>query len=61
MENTTLKKHKLLLDLVALEAELSRVIMLNAEPPLTPEDQAISQGLVAAHEIVRGLIAKLQR
>jgi len=56
-----LKKHRLLLDLVALEAELSRVIMLNAEPPLMPENPAISQGLVTARELVQGLIAKLQK
>jgi hypothetical protein len=41
MEDLTLTKHRLLLDLVALEAELSRVIMLNAEPPLMPDNQAI--------------------
>jgi len=28
---------------MALEAELSMVIMLNAEPPLIPENQAVSQ------------------
>ena len=61
MDEFTLKKHRLLLDLVALEAEFSRVIMLSAEPPLIPENQAVSQGLVAAHEVVKGLIAKLQR
>ena len=37
MDDLALKKHRLLLDLVALEAELSRVIMLNGEPPLTLE------------------------
>ena len=61
MDDLALKKHRLLLDLMALEAELSRVIMLNAEPPLTPENPAVSQGLVAAHELVQGLIAKLQK
>ena len=61
MDDLALKKHRLLLDLVALEAELSRVIMLNAEPPLTLESQEISQSLVTAHELVQGLIAKLQR
>jgi hypothetical protein len=40
---------------------LSRVIMLNAEPPLMPENPAISQGLVTARELVQGLIAKLQK
>ena len=61
MDELALKKHRLLLDLVALEAEFSRVLMLNAEPPLIPENQQVSQELVAAHELVRGLIAKLQR
>ena len=61
MVDPTLKKHKLLLDLVALDAEFSRVITLNAEPPLIPETQTISQDLFAAREIVRGLIAKLQK
>jgi hypothetical protein len=61
MNDLALKKHRLLLDLVALEADLSRVIMLNAEPPLMPENQAISQGLVRARELVQGLIAKLQK
>lgn len=51
MDDLTLKKHKLLLDLVALEAEFSRVIMLNAEPPLIPENEQVSQVLVAAHEL----------
>ena len=60
MDELTLKKHRLLLDLVALEAELDRVLMLNAEPPLIPETQQISQELVAAHELVKGLIARLQ-
>jgi hypothetical protein len=61
MDNLTLKKHKLLLDLMALEAELSRVIMLNAEPPLIPENLAVTQGLVAAQELVKNLIAKVQK
>jgi hypothetical protein len=61
MDDLTLKRHRLLLDLMALEAELSRVMMLNAEPPLIPENPAVSQGLVAAHELVLGLIAKLQK
>ena len=61
MDELTLKKHRLLLDLLALEAEVSRVIMLNTEPPLILEHQEVSQGLVAAHELVRGLIARLQR
>ena len=60
MDELTLKKHRLLLDLVALEAEFSRVLMLNAEPPLIPENQQVSQELVAAHELVKGLIARLQ-
>ena len=61
MDELTLKKHRLLLDLLALEAEVSRVIMLSAEPPLILENQEVSQGLVAAHELVKGLITKLQR
>jgi hypothetical protein len=61
MDGLALKKHRLLLDLVALEAELSRVVMLSAEPPLIPENPEVSQGLVAAHEVIQGLIAKLQK
>ena len=61
MDELTLKKHRLLLDLLALEAEVSRVIMLSTEPPLILENQEVSQGLVAAHELVKGLITKLQR
>ena len=60
MDDLTLKKHKLLLDLVALEAEFSRVIMLNAEPPLSPENAQVSQDLVAAHELIIALIARLE-
>jgi hypothetical protein len=60
MNDLALKKHRLLLDLMALEAEFSRVMMLNAEPPLIPENQEVSQDLVAAHELVRSLIEKLQ-
>ena len=60
VDELTLKKHRLLLDLVALEAEFGRVLMLNAEPPLIPENQQVSQELVAAHELVKGLIARLQ-
>lgn len=60
MDDLTLKKHQLLLDLLALEAELTRVIMLNAEPPLIPENEQVSQELVAAHEFVKSLIARLQ-
>ena len=60
MDDLALKKHRLLLDLLALEAEVSRVIMLNAEPPLIPESPAVSQGLEAAHEPVQSLVAKLR-
>ena len=60
MDDLALKKHRLFLDLVALEAEVSRVIMLNAEPPLIPENPEVSHGLVAAHELVKGLIARLR-
>jgi hypothetical protein len=41
MDDLALKKHRLLLDLLALEAELSRVIILNEEPPFTPKNSAI--------------------
>lgn len=61
MDDLALKKHKLLLDLSALEAEFSRVITLNAEPPLIPENEAISHDLVAAYELVQSMIAKLQK
>jgi hypothetical protein len=61
VDDLVLKKHKLLLDLSALEAEVSRVITLNAEPPLVPENEAISQDLVVAYELVRSMIAKLQK
>ena len=60
MDELALKKHRLLLDLVALEAEFSRVLMLNAEPPVIPENQQVSQELVAAHELVIGLLARLR-
>jgi hypothetical protein len=61
MDDLPLKKHRLLLDLMALEAELSRVIMLNEERPLIPENSAVSQDLFAAHQLVQGWIAKLQK
>src|ERR1700692_4699723 len=48
MDELTPKKHGLLLDLLALEAEVSRVIMLNTEPPVVPENQEVSKSLVAA-------------
>ena len=60
MDDPALKKHKLLLDLMALEAEFSRVIMLNAKPPLIPENEQVSQELGAAHEIIKALIARLE-
>jgi len=60
VDDLTLKKHKLLLDLVALEAEFSRVMMLNAEPPLIPENEQVSQDLVAAHELIKALVARLE-
>jgi len=61
MDDLALKKHRLLLDLLALEAEVSRVIRLNTEPPVVPENQEVSQSLVAALELVQGLIAMLQK
>ena len=60
MDDLALKKHRLLLDLLALEAEVSRVIMLNTEPPVVPENQEVSQSLVAALELEKVLIARLQ-
>jgi hypothetical protein len=60
VDDLTLKKHRLLLDLLALDAEVSRVIMLNAEPPHIPENRAVSRDLVTAHNLVQSLIAKLR-
>ena len=37
MDDYTTKKHRLLLDLLALEAEFIRVIKLNSEPPHIPD------------------------
>jgi hypothetical protein len=45
---------------MALEAEFSRVMMLNSEPPLIPENEIVSRDLIAADELVKALIAKLQ-
>jgi len=53
-------QHRLLLGLMALEAEFSRVMMLNSEPPLIPENEIVSRDLIAADELVKALIAKLQ-
>jgi hypothetical protein len=61
MDDLAIKKNRLLLDLMALEAEFSRVNMLNSEPPIIPENEVVSRDLHAAHELVRGLIAKLQK
>ncbi len=58
-ENAT-KKHRLLLDLLALEAEFSRVLSLNSEPPHVPENEVVSKDLIAARDLVKALIAKLQ-
>ena len=60
MDDHATKKHRLLLDLMALEAEFSRVMMLNSEPLLIPENEIVSRDLIAAHELVKELIAKLQ-
>ena len=54
MDDLVLKKHRLLLDLMALEAELSRVIMLDAKASTHSRD------LVTAHDLVQSLIAKLR-
>ena len=52
MDDLTLKKH---FSTSQLEAEFSRVIMLNAEPPLIPENEQVSQDLVAGHELAKGV------
>jgi len=61
MDDLALKKHRLLLDLMALEAEFSRVMMLNSEPPRIPENEVVSRDLIAARDLVKALIAKLQK
>jgi hypothetical protein len=60
MDEPATKKHRLLLDLMALEAEFTRVLRLNSEPPHIPENEVVSQDLIAAHDLVKALIAKLQ-
>ena len=60
MDDHATKKHRLLLDLMALEAEFSRVMKLNSEPPFIPENELVAQELTTAHNRVKGLIAKLQ-
>ena len=60
MDDLALKKHRLLLDLMALEAEFSRVMMLNSEPPHIPENEVVSRDLIAARDLVKAPIAKLQ-
>ena len=61
MDDLALKKHRLLLDLMALEAEFIRVMMLNSEPPHIPENEVVSRDLIAAHDIVKALITKLRK
>jgi hypothetical protein len=61
MDDLTLKKHRLLLDLMALEAELSRVMILSAEPPHIPDNEFVSRDLIAGRDLVKALIAKLQK
>jgi hypothetical protein len=60
MDDHSTKKHRLLLDLMALEAEFIRVMKLNSEPPHIPENEVVWQDLSAAHDQVKALIAKLQ-
>ncbi len=60
MDEHATKKHRLLLDLLALEAEFSRVLSLNSEPPHIPENEIVSRQLSTAHDLVKALIAKLQ-
>ena len=61
MDENAPKKHRLLLDLMALEAEFSRVMRLNSEPPFVPENELVAQELATAHNRVKDLIAKLQK
>ncbi len=61
MDENAPKKHRLLLDLMALEAEFSRVMRLNSEPPFIPENELVAQELATAHNSVKNLIAKLQK
>jgi len=61
MDDYATKKHRLLLDLLALEAELIRVMKLNSEPPHIPENDVVSRDLIAARDLVKDLIAKLQK
>jgi hypothetical protein len=61
MDDQATKKHRLLLDLLALEAEFIRVMKLNSEPPHIPENDVVSRDLIAARDLVKALIAKLQK
>ena len=61
MDDYATKKHQLLLDLLALEAELIRVLKLNSETPHIPENEVVSRDLIAARDLVKALIAKLQK
>ena len=61
MNEHATKRHQLLLDLLALEAECIRVMMLNSEPPQIPENEVVSRDLIAARDLVKALIAKLQK
>ena len=46
MDEHASKKHRLLLDLMALEAEFTRVLRLNSGPPHIPENDVVSQDLI---------------
>ena len=61
MDDHSTKKHRLLLDLMALEAEFIRVMKLNSEPPHIPENEVGSRDLITARDLVKALIAKLQK
>ncbi len=61
MDEHATKTHRLLLDLMALEAEFSRVMRLNSEPPFIPENELVAQELATAHNRVKGLITELQK
>ena len=40
---------------------LSEVMKLNSEPPHIPENDVVSRDLIAARDLVKALIAKLQK
>lgn len=52
-----LKKHKLRLDLAALDAELEKLIGFSSSSPAL--DEAVCKDLIAARELVQSAIAKI--